>query len=159
MKALWVSQLWQGLHWEPLDNKQRELSFGKGHTWRASSQWRLDGYPSFGDTSTGNPYAWIISSGFAIKGKDSTQGSPESCLACLLAHNMSSCSCGHCISSASSSTTAMSAKNDKNSVQLVFHNGTFFYINSSLTNDPIWHQIPWATLVHIMAWCLMAPSH
>ena len=89
MKALWVSQLWGDLHWEPLCNKQRELSFGKGHTWRASSQWRPDGYPSLGDTSTGNPYAWIISSGFAIKGKDST-GSPESCLACLLAHNVSS---------------------------------------------------------------------
>ena len=91
VKAWWVYQFWQDFHWEPSCNKQRELSFGKGHTWRASSQWRLDGYPSLGETSTGNPYAWIISSDFAIKGKDST-GSPESCLACLLAHNVSSCS-------------------------------------------------------------------
>ena len=65
----------------------------------------------------------------------------------------------HCISSASSSTTARSAKNSKNRVQLVFHNGTFFYINSSWTNDPIWHQRSWATHGQVMACCLISPSH
>ena len=34
----------------------------------------------------------------------------------------------------------------------------FFYINSSWTNDPIWHQRSWAKLVQVMACCLMAPS-
>ena len=74
MKALWVSQLWQDLYWEPLYNKQRELSFEKGHAWRASSQWRLDGYPSFEKTSTGNPY--ITSSENYLLGK-ATHGGPQ----------------------------------------------------------------------------------
>ena len=138
MKAWWVSQLWQDLRWEPLHNKQRELSFGKGHAWRASSQWRLDGYTSFGKTSTGNPYAWIISSSFAIKGKD-PNGNPESCLACLLA-------CPQhvvflLVATASRQLAVLRQqylqRTTTDMVQLVFHNVTFFYINSSWNNDPI----------------------
>ena len=31
--------------------------------------------------------------------------------------------------------------------------------NSLQCSDAIWHQICWSTLVQVMAWCLMAPSH
>ena len=41
----------------------------------------------------------------------------------------------------------------------VMQNTVYIYINSLWSSDAIWRHTPWSTLVKIMAWCLMAPSH
>ena len=123
-QAIWIRISIESTRAIDLDKKKKNFK-----SQRASSQWRLDGYTSFEETSTGNPY--ITSSENYLLGKatrggpqaseglmgipvlarpllgtlmlmnyffwfchwwQGSTGSPESCLACLLAHGVSSSS-------------------------------------------------------------------
>ena len=89
MKAWWVYQLWGDLHWEPLHNKHYLL--GKATRGGPQANEGLMGIPVLARPLLGtlmlmNYFFWVC------HWWQGSTGSPESCLACLLAHSVSSSS-------------------------------------------------------------------
>ena len=105
--------------------------------WRASSQWRLDGYTSFGETSTGNPYAnELFLLGLPLMAR--LHWEPW-ILSCLLA-------CPQrviffLVATASHQLVVpwqqSLQRTTKDMVQLVFYNRTFLYISKERREDTI----------------------
>ena len=168
--AIWIRILIEFTRAIDLDNKKEKFWKSEG-----LKLWRLDGYPSFGKASTGNPY--ITSSKNCLLGKATRGGpqaseglmgipiltrpplgtlKPESFLPFLPlkalrpplgALNLVLLACPQRVIFLLTATAPRPLivlwqqclqRKTKDMVQLVFHNGTFFYINSSWTNDPIY---------------------